>query len=262
MKPSIGITCSYAPDRVGRPEFPDYAVDYLKSQYSRYVFNSGGLPFILPNLDELAKDKAILKRYISKLDGILFSGGADFEPSFFGENERHKATVVHIERDNFEIPLISYVLKKTNLPIFGICRGFQLLNIALGGTLYQDITQFWEDTKPQAKLEHRRMPDKSGIRHSSWHRAKIEPGTKLAEIVSSESLIVSSSHHQFVKKIGNGLIVSAVAPDGAIEGLELQSKRFVVAVQWHPEVMNDESSERLFEAFVKVSATFNNKCAN
>jgi len=253
MSPLIGITCSYAPDKIGRPEFPDFAVDYLKSQYSQSVHNAGGIPVILPNLGALVSDETTMQELLSHLDGVLFSGGIDIEPKLFGCTECHPKTQLCPERDCLEVPLLRYVLERTQMPLLFICRGHQLLNAILGGTLYQDISQFWADLRPPALLEHRRIPDKQNIRHSMWHRVIVREGTQLSRILGEKIITVNSSHHQFIREMGKGLVISAVAPDGAIEAMELSGDRFALSVQWHPEAIGDEYSKKLFGAFVAAS---------
>ncbi len=256
MKPLIGITCGFINEKNGRPDLPDPAFDYLKAQYCERIVEAGGIPVIIPNLPEDEIDESILAGLIGKLDGIVFSGGRDLDPSYFGDTEIHPSTLYVPERDArrdyFEIALAKYAVHNTGIPIFGICRGHQALNVALDGSLWQDISQFHAQGVPVI-LEHRRIPDSPVSRKRVWHTVQVDDGSLLRKILGASIVIVNSSHHQFVREIGTGLNVVARAPDGAIEGLELPGDRFLLTVQWHPEAIYDKYSARLFEYFVQAT---------
>ncbi|MCD6595277.1 gamma-glutamyl-gamma-aminobutyrate hydrolase family protein [bacterium] len=272
MKPLIGITCGWIEYEQGRPQLPDPAFDYLKSQYSERIADAGGIPVILPNIPDFTDDESALSEIVESIDGILFSGGRDMNPEIYGENEKHPKNLYMPERDarrdNFEIALARFAIYNSDIPIFGICRGHQVINIAMGGTLYQDISEFWDNGVPE-KIEHRTIHDVSGATSTrgkkirSLHEVKILDNTLLAEILGDETipqisnlsqrshLIVNSSHHQFVKSTGKDLKISALAQDNAIEGLEIaDSSRFLLTVQWHPEAMDNEISDKLFNFFI------------
>ena len=255
MKPFIGITCGWIEYQQGRPDLPDPAFDYLKSQYSERIATAGGVPVVLPNIPDFADDEAALSEIVQNLDGILFSGGRDVAPEIYGENYIHPKSLYKPERDSrrdkFEIALAKFAVYNTDIPILGICRGHQVINVAAGGTLYQDISEFWDNGVP-AKIEHRTVPDDTGKKVRSYHRVKILSGTLLEKILRKDTIVVNSSHHQFVKITGENLKISALAPDNAIEGLELvNSSRFLITVQWHPEAMDDDNSDKIFEYFVE-----------
>ncbi len=257
MKPLIGITCSWAPDKPGREELPDPAFDYLKSQYSEKIARFGGVPVILPNLPDVDENPQLIAEIVAHLDGIVFSGGRDIDPRLFGDERKHTKTQYDPQRDRrrdiFELALARYAIHNTKIPILGICRGHQLLNVALGGTLWQDLSQYWA-TKPPVIQEHRSRKNPDGTRSRSWHRVKISPETLLYKIIGAETITVNSSHHQAVKDVGRNLVVSATSPDGLPEALELNTPdRFLLTVQWHPEAMDDESSAKLFRAFISVA---------
>ena len=259
MKPLIAITCSWAPEKENRPEFPDPALDYIKSQYSQKIVTAGGVPVILPNIAQECLDEKFFADYTEKLDGVLLSGGFDIEPVLYNEGEKHPDTKSFLTRDYFELALLRYIIEKTDIPVFGICRGHQVLNVVLGGTLWQDIALFHNDSNPPVLLEHRRIPDNNGIKKRVWHFITAVGGTRLASIIGKKPVLVNSSHHQFVNRIANGLIVSAAAPDNACEALEMPGEKFVLSVQWHPEAMNDESSRKLFAAFLSASKNYSKK---
>jgi len=173
-------------------------------------------------------------RAMKGLDGLLVSGGGDVDPALYGQQQRAEVSDVDRERDDMEADLIRQALA-ANQPVFGICRGLQVLNVVCGGTLIQHLT-----------ANKHSVPLLTGA-----HIVEAKPGTKLAAIMGLGGKIVNSRHHQAADRIGRGLVVSAIAPDGVVEGLEHPGKRFVVAVQWHPEERLDagEYDRALFEAF-------------
>ena len=257
MKPVIGITCGWIEEGENRSDVPNLPFDYLKSQYSEKIATLGGIPVILPNIPKEIMDENYIPELVSRLDGIIFSGGGDMEPALYGDTQVHPKTGFrperHRRRDAFELALAKYVIHSTDLPVLGICRGHQLINVALGGTLWQDVSQFWE-TKPPVIIEHRRYRDKDGRKKRSWHRVKIAKNSLLYRIMGREVITVNSSHHQIVKDLGGELVVSAVSPDGAVEALELPDRRrFLLTVQWHPEAMDDETSTAIFSEFLKFA---------
>ncbi len=220
----------------------------LRSRYRRFctgqsychaVQSTGGTPILLPLLD----DKTMLDAY-SRLDGLLLAGGGDLAPRYYGEVRRTKLTSVDPPRDRVELWLARRAMTD-DLPLLGICRGIQVLNVAMEGTLYQDIaTQV-----PQALCHNFRS---ERPRNYLGHEVLITPGTHLEDILGPQPLGVNSFHHQAVRRVGKNLQVTAKAPDGVIEGLQAHYKRFVIAVQWHPEELIEDvpGMKRLFEAFV------------
>ncbi len=251
MIPLIGISCDVAPERPGRPELPDAQFDYLKSAYSEYIARCGGAPVALPNLKE--PNTKLLAQIASRIDGLLLSGGADVSPALYGDESAHPKTKCQPLRDSFELALLRFFLANTEKPVLGICRGHQLLNVAFGGTLWQDVSQFW-NTDPPVILEHRAQRGKDGILRRLWHYVVIAEDSMLREILGTERLLVNSSHHQLVRDLGLGLRCVGRAPDGVCEALEAtEGGRFVLSVQWHPEAADDEYSKRLFSAFVDAA---------
>ena len=177
-----------------------------------------------------------------ELGGLLVSGGVDIDPRRYGEAVLNETVEVDLERDAFEIPYLIEALT-VGLPILGICRGIQSLNVALGGTLYQDLP-----TQLPGALPHRQ----SGERWETTHDIHIVPGTSLSGILGDDAMPVNSLHHQSVRRLANALRLSAEAPDGVIEGAELPGRRFCIAVQFHPEEMVERSDRaaRLFAGFL------------
>jgi len=239
-KPKIGITQS-ATDLAARYRWPSrYAFDFLKTEYHRSITEAGGIPCPLVNTE----DNKIIDEYIDMIDGLMVTGGDDMDPEYFGQKPHKSITLTSPRRDRFELEIIRLALKK-DIPIFGICRGHQVINIALGGTIFQDLSC--------APFETLRHSDPKEVKNR-FHKVKILKGTILSAIIGSSSIEVYSSHHQIIDKIGKRLLASAYSPDGVIEGLEGPEYRFLVTVQWHPEMISRRAhSKKLFKAFVKAS---------
>ncbi|MED4911329.1 gamma-glutamyl-gamma-aminobutyrate hydrolase family protein [Brevibacillus centrosporus] len=246
MKPLIGICANYTiDDSVGTKSglgLPGQEWQVLADDYVKAIERSGGVPVILPVTDS----PETLHPLLSVLNGVLFSGGSDIEPTYYGELPRPGLGEIDPKRDKHEIALIKKVLNETNLPVLGICRGSQLLNVAMGGTLYQDLQLERPEGMPHT-LKH-------APKYHPTHPAGVLPGSRLEAIFQTQELWVNSFNHQAVNKLGQGLKVTMTAPDGLVEGIEAPGERFVVAVQWHPEMMIDRHGEylRLFEAFVQA----------
>lgn len=230
MKPLIGIASRYLRDK-------DMAA--LSKGYYNGIEASGGIPVIIPPLEDMNG----FERLLSKLDGLLLSGGPDVAPILYGENPLPEIMEISPERDFSELNLIREGLIR-GIPIFGICRGLQILAVAAGGTLYQDIY-----SQHEAKL----------LKHSQeapqWHgthKAHIEDNSLLMDIFKTREILVNSYHHQSIKKVPEGFKVNAIAPDGIIEGMESKSHPFVIGVQWHPEMMWEKHPQmlKLFERFI------------
>ncbi len=223
-RPSIAIT----PDvSTPTPDAP-FARYELKVAYADAVLRAGGLPFVLPFTD----DRSLIEQALDRVSGLVVTGGAfDVPPELYGEAPREGLGPLKPERTQFELAVLRVALQK-KLPVLGICGGMQLLNVAFGGTLYQDLGRELPDAKPHEQPHDRTQPQ---------HPVEVRDQTVLAECVGGKGqLMVNSTHHQAVKTVGAGLIVSATAPDGVIEALEVPDKdHFVVGVQWHPELMLD-----------------------
>jgi len=238
MKPIIGITPSLQPDE---------KQCYLWDAYVNGIVRAGGIPLILP----CVSDDESLHRYAKLIDGLLLSGGTDIEPIQYGEETLDGFEIewpMTPARDVYESKLI-HAVATLNKPILGICRGHQMLNVAFGGTLYQDLNV--------------QLPREPKLRHfqaSPWsapsHKAQLLPDSQLAGIMGATTLSVNTLHHQAVKEPGDGIVISSRALDGVAESLERPQNRFIVGVQWHPELMATEDASwlRLFAALVDESA--------
>ena len=208
------------------------------------VREAGGLPLILPPV--LGEGEASL--VLSPLDGLILSGGWDIAPEWYGEEESPLVERADPERDRAELALVREALR-AELPLLAICRGVQLLNVALGGTLYLDVL-----AQVSAALLHR--PAEGQPKDASVHQVRLAVGSRLAAILGTTEVRVNSFHHQAVRDVGDGLVVTAHAPDGVVEGLEYRTHPFCVGVQWHPEIPigNQEGMERLFVAFIEAAS--------
>ena len=235
-EPLIGVSTSIT---VG--EYPERA--YVNSAYLRAVEQAGGIPVLLPPQLSAAARETLWRL----LDGLVLTGGGDIEPGRFHETPHPKTSLVSAERDALELELVDRALRE-DVPVFGICRGLQVINVALGGSLHQHIPDAVGQT-----VEHS-QPEK---RHVATHPVKLlAEGTRLGGILGSPELAVNSFHHQALNRLGSGLREVAWAPDQVIEAVEHEDqRRFVVAVQWHPEdlVDHDAASRALFTAVVQAA---------
>jgi putative glutamine amidotransferase len=229
----IGVTAG--PSSTSREFFA------IRDDYVRAVEEAGGLPVVLA-----PGPVAHLADLLGRLDGLLMSGGADLDPTHYGEAAHATVSGVSGDRDTFELALTREALAR-DLPLLAICRGHQVLNVATGGTLVQDIP-----SQLGGALDH----DPKKERWEPAHEVRILPGTRLREILGRDRVAVNSFHHQSIKVPGRGLVVSACAlGDDVIEGVELPGRRFVLGVQWHPEAFWDRPAhfQPLFAALVEAS---------
>lgn len=238
MKPLIGI-----------PTFHDTsAADRLPERFGMsrpYIIAleaAGAAPVLLP----LALGEETLMSIFERLDGLFLAGGGDVNPSRYGVAAHEKTNDIDDLRDYTELRLAQWALDR-DLPLLGVCRGVQTLNVAAGGTLLQDV----RDQVPQS-IRHQYAPEKP--RSYVAHDLATVPGTRLAQILGPQAR-VNSFHHQAVERPGSGFVVSAFAPDGVIEAIEGHGQRFTVGVQWHPEglIESDPAMMRLFETFVHAA---------
>lgn len=233
MRPIIGLTVSIQTDEKKL---------FTPTSYPSAIIAAGGIPVLL----NITRDPEQIAQYADLVDGVLFSGGDDVDPAAYGEAQHWSCGDISPMRDEFEMQLLRTLLEKhPDKPILAICRGEQLVNVALGGTLYQDL--------------HSQLPD--CIRHHQQqisvyasHKAELVPGTRLHAIYGADEVAVNSFHHQAVKEVGKGLIVSARAADGVIEAVEMPEHPYFVAVQWHPERLVEREfhpeHKALFSSFV------------
>lgn len=217
-RPVIGVT----PDHGVRDN--GFAYYDLKVAYADAVFRAGGLPMVLA----YNEDPTVVDAYLERVSGLLVTGGAfDVPPEVYGEQVREGMGVVKEGRTAFELALMKGALAR-GLPVLGVCGGMQLLNVALGGTLFQDILKEIQDAHDHEQKHDRTQPH---------HPVDVKDGTLLAEHVGKGQLMVNSTHHQAVNRPGAEIIVSAVSPDGVVEAIESPRHAFALGVQWHPELL-------------------------
>jgi putative glutamine amidotransferase len=233
MRPTIGVTVGYDERRAG--------LFLLRQDYVRSIEQAGGLPILLaPGRPEDAPE------LLERVQGLVLSGGSDVDPALYGEAPHPKLGKVIRERDDFELALTREAVV-WDMPLLAICRGHQVLNVAMGGTLIQDIP-----SEVTGGLEH-------DPRRERWERAhpvEIYEGTRLRDILKRGTVSVNSFHHQAIGRLGDGLVVSARScDDQLVEAVELPGRRFVLGVQWHPEAFwnREDGFQALFEALVSTS---------
>ena len=242
-RPIIGIPTQTLHSIDGIPEgLPESWV--MNQRYSRVVAAAGGLPVMVPLLD----DEETLRALYDRLDGILLPGGVDVDPTTYGEPRRPDCGRVDPARDRVELQFARWAIAEGK-PLFGLCRGLQIVNVALGGTLYQDIA-----SQLDGALKHDCFPTAGYARDHLAHDIAVSSGSRLAALVGATPLRVNSMHHQAVKDVAPGLVPTAIAPDGLIEALESSDGPFLLGVQWHPEslVERDPRMRRLLAGFVEA----------
>jgi putative glutamine amidotransferase len=227
---------------------PPIEVYGLMPSYVKAVLAVGGLPVLVP----LALSDEDLQALLERLDGILLPGGGDMVPSYYGGDENDPLVRgVDRVRDEFELILIRHALK-TEKPLFAICRGLQVFNVALGGSL-------WEDIRSQVPGAMRHDYFDSGQRDHLAHDVTVRPGSLLHNILGADSVRVNSLHHQGIRTLASGLKASAVAPDNLIEAVEIEDHPFALGVQWHPEniLQTEPRMTLLFRRFVDTAGGAN-----
>jgi putative glutamine amidotransferase len=235
--PIIGLTAS-------RRESPGGAsLVTVAEAYTQALIQAGACPVVIP--PGLA-DRA-LEALLARLDGLLFTGGGDIQPESYGAGPHPKIYEVDSQRDELELHLLGQAIDQGK-PFLGICRGLQVVNVGLGGTLYTDIAE-----QNPAALKHDYYPD--WPRHHLAHPVRLEPGSRLARILGGTEQLVNSLHHQAVRQLAPGLRALGYAPDGLVEACELPGHPFGLAVQWHPECLTEHAASRaLFQALVEAAA--------
>ena len=236
MTPVIGITSF-----MHAKPMKDYVI--VSRNYIDSILRAGGMPVVLPVVEEMA----LADRYLDTIDGLLLTGGDEaVSPLLYGENPIPQIELLYPERDAFEFHLCREAMKR-DLPMFGICRGQQVMNVAMGGSLYQDLF-----TQREGTLGH--IPMKMPV-DILYHTVDVKSGTRLAEIFGDGELHVNSYHHQAIREVAPPFTVTALSTDGVIEAIEDPAKRFALGVQWHPEDLTAKHPQfrGLFEAFVDAA---------
>lgn len=233
--PRIGFTLDFETTATYSKK-PWYAI---RENYLTSVSERGALPLPLPH------EVSMVEQYLELINGLVVTGGAfDIPPSMYGDTTQHETVVTKDKRTQFEWALTKGAIDR-KIPILGICGGQQLLNVVLGGTLYQHIPD-----SIQNALEHEQKTPRDEV----GHVVKILPGTLLHQVVGRDEIGVNTAHHQAAAKVGHGVVVNATAPDGVIEGIEYPAHPFCLGVQWHPEYHVTGADSQIFDAFISASA--------
>lgn len=231
MKPVIGMFS----------EIDDEGVTKQLPEYTEAILAAGGLPFPIPYI----ADGVGLEAYLELCDGFLFSGGVDINPERYGEKPSAHCGPVELLRDAQEFAAAELVLKSKK-PILAICRGAQLINVALGGSLFQDVP-----SEAPSEISHRQSDGK----YAPSHTVRVLEGTPLRTLVVRERMTANSFHHQAIKRLGRGLSVMATADDGIVEAVYLEGEGYLRAYQWHPERLfkTSEDNLSLFKDFIRAA---------
>ncbi len=205
----------------------------IEDTYARAVAKAGGIPVLIPSIPA---DPELLQETAARIDGLLLPGSRDMDPKFYHEEPHPKLRPMSIERTKTELSVLKEA-EEREIPVLGICGGMQLLNVFFGGSLYQDISSL--------------LPGALAHEKGAVHDVVLEDETLLRAILGTREFPVKSYHHQSVKDIGIGLKVSALAPDGVVEGIEPEGARYLLGIQWHPEREDTEFSDRIFRSFIE-----------
>ncbi|HHY28906.1 MAG TPA: gamma-glutamyl-gamma-aminobutyrate hydrolase family protein [Desulfitobacterium dehalogenans] len=235
-KPVIGITAAHCNEELK---------SYPRARYVEAVMQAGGQPILLPPL-ATAEDA---EEIIALIDGLILTGGGDISPILLGEDPLRGIGDCMPDRDFSEILLTQKALE-VNLPLLGICKGIQVLAVAAGGKIFQDIISQYPDS-----MEHKMKAP----RDFPWHEVTLRESL-LRTFLGEERIVVNSVHHQAVSEVPQGFVISALAPDGIVEGIEKVGDHFCIGVQWHPEVMvKDKNSQKIFQELVKSGSEYYRK---
>ncbi len=247
-RPVIGIPTQnlQSIDRI--PE--DLPASWVMNQrYFLACTSVGAVPWMVPLLDE---DPETLRAIYERLDGIFLAGGVDMDPASYGEERHELCGRTDLPRDAVELQFARWAMEDGK-PVLGVCRGMQVINVAAGGTLLQDCGEQFEGA-----IKHDYFPGAGWARDYLAHEIRVAPDTRLRRLFGAETVMVNSMHHQGIRRLGDGLVASAVSPDGLLEALEGSGDAFLVGVQWHPEMLidTDEGTRRLFEEFIESANRF------
>lgn len=236
-KPIIGISGNIIIDKDGM--IPGYRRAYVNEDYILSVVSNGGVPVILP----IVNDEVLVRQMLEGVDALILSGGHDVSPFNYGEEPKPKLGPTYPKRDEFDMKLLK-VARELNLPVLGICRGHQIMNVYHGGSLHQDMTYIGGEV-----LRHEQPGDTKLVTHT----ADLKEGTLIHKIFGENTIKVNSFHHQSINKVAPGFVAGALAKDGVVESIEDPSYRFMLGVQFHPEMLHqsEEKMNKVFQALIE-----------
>jgi putative glutamine amidotransferase len=218
----------------------------MSQRYVNVLTAAGAIPWVIPLLEG---NEVALRSIYERLDGLFLPGGVDIDPAEYGEPRTSLCGRVDPARDWAELLLVRWALADKK-PVLAVCRGAQLVNVAVGGSLYQDV-----GTQHPDAIKHDHFPIGGRRRDELAHEVRLTPGSRLQQLLGVDSLAVNSMHHQGIARLAPGLVPVATSPDGLIEGVETTNGHFMIGVQWHPEdlVDVDHRMKRLFDAFIDAA---------
>jgi putative glutamine amidotransferase len=243
MKPLIGISCGTFYDRAWCPPSFGHRRTYVDA-----IVLAGGAPMLIPPV----QDEPTLRALYERLDGLLFAGGGDIAPTHYGDEPHENLGMTDPLRDDAELPMARWAVDEGK-PVLGICRGLQVVNVAMGGTLYQDIP-----SQVETALHHNSSFEKEDWTYLA-HPMRIDASSQLAGLLGTAEMQINSLHHQSLREVAPGLRPVAWAPDGVVEAVEGRNGHFVIGVQCHPEALQGTTDTRwraVFAAFVARCASF------
>jgi putative glutamine amidotransferase len=247
MYPKILITSFKVPTEKMGELYKLEGVEFslVTQDYSEALSLAGAIPLIMPYIESRREDEQYIREFLDEVDGLVLPGGSDIDPALYNYYPQKYLGNISPERDRWELKILEMAIKM-NKPILGICRGFQLINIHYGGSLKVDVC----GNNTDSRIPHMAL---MVPKYYKTHQLEIKAKTRLAKIFAGDEVAVNSYHHQAVDKVGEGLKVSAVAPDGFVEGIEDPDYPYLVGVQWHPEMMaaKDPIQLKLFKDFVE-----------
>lgn len=220
----------------------------MNHRYFTALSLAGAAPFMVPLLRR-EEDEAALREIYERCDGVFLAGGVDVDPLSYHEDRLDVCGSTDADRDAIELLFTRWAMAEGK-PVLGVCRGMQIINVACGGSLLQDV-----EAQRERAIKHDYFPTQGFARDFLAHEAEVRANTRLHAIFAAQAIMVNSMHHQGIKQLGDHLVPSVIAPDGLIEGLEGSNGKYLVGVQWHPEMLieRDAGTQRLFGSFIDAA---------